>query len=120
MNSISKEGMDKITIWKNQYIVNGYCSGNLLLKIIIQESYLNTNVMTANIRKKLSTLDTYKLTTGSDITKFNIHVSLLIESLAARGKSTQDLLPQQTRPSSSTSGESSNTTKKVRLSPPRH
>jgi hypothetical protein len=43
MNSISKEGKAKITIWKNQYLVNGYCSGNLLLKIIIRESYLGTN-----------------------------------------------------------------------------
>jgi hypothetical protein len=58
MNSISKEGKDKITIWKNQYMVNGYCSGNLLLKIIVRASYLNTNTMTANIRKKLSSLDT--------------------------------------------------------------
>jgi hypothetical protein len=33
MNSISKEGKDKITIWKNQYSLLGYRSGNLLLKI---------------------------------------------------------------------------------------
>jgi hypothetical protein len=92
MNAISKEGKDKITIWKNQYLVNGYCSGNLLLKIIVRESYLDTNATTANIRKKLSSLDTYILTIGSDITKFKIHVSLLIDSLAARGESTQDLL----------------------------
>jgi len=72
--------------------VRGFLSGNLLLKIIVRESYLDTNATTANIRKKLSSLDTYILTIGSDITKFNIHVSLLMDSLAARGESTQDLL----------------------------
>lgn len=92
MSSISKEGKDKITIWSNQYTVNGQFSGNLLLKIIIRESYLDTNATTANIRKKLSSLDTYILTIDSDITRFNIHVSLLIDSLTARGESTQDLL----------------------------
>jgi hypothetical protein len=92
MSSISKEGKDKITIWNNQYTVGGHLSGNLLLKIIIRESYLNTNATTSNIRKKLSSLDTYILTIDSDITRFNIHVSLLIDSLTARGESTQDLL----------------------------
>ena len=92
MNSISKEGKDKVTIWKNQYTTRGFLSGNLLLKIIVRESYLDTNATTANIRKKLSSLDTYILTIGSDITKFNIHVSMLMDSLAARGESTQDLL----------------------------
>ena len=92
MSSISKEGKDKITIWNNQYTVGNNLSGNLLLKIIIRESYLDTNATTANIRKKLSSLDTYILTIDSDITRFNIHVSLLIDSLTARGESTQDLL----------------------------
>ena len=85
MNSISKEGKDKITIWKNQYTVLGNLSGNLLLKIIVRESYLDTNATTANIRKKLSSLDTYILMINSDITKFNIYMSLFINSLAARG-----------------------------------
>jgi hypothetical protein len=92
MNSISKEGKDKITIWKNQYTIGQRTSGNLLLKIIVQESHLDTNATTASIRKKLSSLDVYILTINSDITKFNVHVSLLIDSLAARGETTQDLL----------------------------
>ena len=35
MNSISKEGKNKILIWKKQYTVGTHSSGNLLLKIII-------------------------------------------------------------------------------------
>jgi hypothetical protein len=92
MNSISKEGKDKITIWKSQYTIGQRTSGNLLLKIIVRESHLDTNATTASIRKKLSSLDVYILTINSDITKFNVHVSLLIDSLAARGETTQDLL----------------------------
>jgi hypothetical protein len=92
MNAISKEGKIKILIWKNQYSVGTHFSGNLLLKIIIRESHLDTNATTTSIRKKLSSLDTYILTIGSDITRFNGHVRLLIDSLVARGKSTQDLL----------------------------
>ena len=92
MNSISKEGKNKILIWKKQYSIANYSSGNLLLKIIIRESHLDTNATTASIRKKLSSLDTYILTIGCDITRFNGYVRLLIDSLAARGETTQDLL----------------------------
>jgi hypothetical protein len=92
MNSISKEGKNKILIWKNQYNIGINSSGNLLLKIIIRESHLDTNATTASIRNKLSSLDEYILTIGCDITKFNGHVRLLIDSLAARGETTQDLL----------------------------
>ncbi len=92
MNSISKEGKTKILIWKKQYTVGNCSSGNLLLKIIIRESHLDTNATTASIRKKLSSLDTYVLTIGCDITRFNGYVRLLIDSVAARGERTQDLL----------------------------
>jgi hypothetical protein len=41
VNSISKEGKNKILIWKKQYhTVANFSSGNLLLKIIIRESYI--------------------------------------------------------------------------------
>jgi hypothetical protein len=92
VSSISKEGKDKIKIWNNQYTVGGHLSGNLLLKIIVRESYLDTNATTSNIRKKLSSLDTYILTIDSDITRLNIHVPLLIDSLTSRGESTHNLL----------------------------
>jgi hypothetical protein len=92
MNSISKEAKNKILIWRNQYSINGYSSGNLLLKIIIRESHLDTNATTSSIRTKLSRLDTYIVTIASDITKFNGYVRYLIDSLAARGESSNDLL----------------------------
>jgi len=45
-----------------------------------------------HIRAKLSALDSYILTIGCDISKFNAYVKDLIDSLTARGETTQDLL----------------------------
>ncbi len=75
-------------IWKDDYTIDEYKSGNLLLKVIIRESHIDTNATTSNIRTKLSSLDTYIHTIGQDITKFNGYVKLLIDSLQARGLKT--------------------------------
>jgi hypothetical protein len=92
MNSIPKEGKNKILIWRQQYTVDEFSSGIVLLKIIIRESHLDTNATTSSIRTKMSNLDSYIMTIGSDITKFNGYVRLLIDSLAARGETSNDLL----------------------------
>jgi hypothetical protein len=57
MNSISKEGKSKTMICKDQCHVNGLPSGDLLLKVIVRESHLDTNAMISTIRTKLSNLD---------------------------------------------------------------
>ena len=92
MNSISKEGKRKILVWEDQYQIGAYGSGNLLLKIIVRESHLDTNATSASIRKKLTNLDRYLPTIGQDITKFNTYVKLLIDGLRSRGEATSDLL----------------------------
>jgi hypothetical protein len=93
MNSISKERKSKIMILKGQCHVDGFPSGDLLLnKVIVRESRLDTNATISAIRTKLSNLDTYMLSIGGDITKFNTCVKGLAESLNARGKTTTDLL----------------------------
>jgi hypothetical protein len=92
MNSVSKEGKSKITIWKDQHHVDGFPSGDLLLKVIVRESHLDTNATISAIRTKLSNLDTCMLSIGGDITKFNTHVKGLVESTNARGETTTDLL----------------------------
>ena len=92
MNSISKEGKRKILVWEDQYQIGAYGSGNLLLKIIVRESHLDTNATSASIRKKLTNLDQYLPTIGHDITKFNTYVKLLIDGLRSRGEVTNDLL----------------------------
>ncbi len=92
MNSISKEGKKKILVLEDQYQIDTYGSGNLLLKIIVRESHLDTNATSASIRKKLTNLDQYLPTIGHDITKSNTYVKLLIDGLRSRGKATSDLL----------------------------
>ena len=67
-------------------------SGNLLLKIIVRESHLDTNATTGSIREKLSILDTYLPQVDCDVTKFNQYVKLMVENLWSRGEMTQDLL----------------------------
>ena len=49
MSLISKEGKDKVTIWKSQYTVAGhYSAGCLLLKIIVHKSYLDKQISGRN------------------------------------------------------------------------
>ena len=67
-------------------------SGALLLKVIIRESHIDSNAMTAMIRTKLSSLDTYIVTIASDITEFNQYGKLLVQLLHTRGETTTDLL----------------------------
>ena len=97
LNSLTKEAKMKIQIWESEYIIQNQHgtripSGNLLLKVIIRESHLDTNATTQSIRTKLSNLDRYIVTIGNDITKFNGYVKGLVQSLAARGERTEDLL----------------------------
>ena len=97
LNSLTKEAKMKIQIWESEYIIQNLQgtkipSGNLLLKVIIRESHLDTNATTQSIRTKLSNLDRYIITIGNDITKFNGYVKGLVQSLAARGERTEDLL----------------------------
>ena len=54
MNSLSKSGKAKVIINRDEYMVDWYRSGNLLLKVVIRESYLDTNATTSTIRTRLS------------------------------------------------------------------
>jgi hypothetical protein len=92
MKSISRVGRNKITGFRNQYTINGTACGILLLKIIIRESYIDTNATTTYIRDQLSSLDTFLPTVDYDIGKMNLHIQSLVEALNARGETTTDLL----------------------------
>ena len=97
MGSLSKEARMKIEAWENEYIIEDNAgsrspSGNLLLKVIIRESHLDTNATTQSIRMKLSNLDDYMLKISSNITQFNGYVKLLVRSLNARGQRAEALL----------------------------
>ena len=87
-----REVKTKITIWEDQYHVDGIPFGNFLLKFIIRESHLDTNTTISTIRTKLSFLNTYMLLIGGYIMKFNTYVKGLVKSLAARGETNNYLL----------------------------
>ena len=92
MDSLSKEGKDKVMVWEKDYKVLGFPCGISLLKVIIRESYIDTNATSLHIRTQLSSLDTLIGKIGHDITKFNARVKMMMESLAARGETTNDLI----------------------------
>ena len=81
MNSLTKEAKeakDVITIWEDNYRVYGLPSGNLLLRVIVRESHIDTNATKSSTRTKLSNFDTYMIKINS--------------ALAARGKTSDDIL----------------------------
>ena len=92
MNSLSKEAKDVITAWKEEYHVNGIPSGNLLLRVMIRESYVDTQATATAIRLKLSNLDSYIASVDHNVNKFNSFVKQQLAALAAHGQTTNDLL----------------------------
>jgi hypothetical protein len=93
-NSLTTEGLAKVRINEVEYMHGNppLPSGLLFLKIVIRESYLDSNATSSMIRIQLSNLDTYIVQAGNDINKFNKHVQALLEALNARGETTSDLL----------------------------
>ena len=92
MNSLSKVGKVKVSVWNSQYKVNGLPSGNLVLKVIIREIHLDTNAKTTSIITQLISMDAYIGTIGCDITKFNTHVKFLLAGVSSRGETSNYLL----------------------------
>ena len=48
-NSISIEGLQRVQLWRNQYELDGLVSGECLLKVIIRESYLDSNATVSTL-----------------------------------------------------------------------
>jgi hypothetical protein len=94
INSLSISGKAKLNIHADQYAVGNpkLPSGLCLFKVLVRESYLDSNATSGMIRTKLSNLDAYIHQTGNDIVKFNGYVRTLLDALTARGESTSDLL----------------------------
>ena len=60
--------------------------------VIIRELHVDTNATSSHIRTQLCTPEISIGQMGHDITKFNARVKLLMESLSARGETTNDLV----------------------------
>jgi hypothetical protein len=92
MNSLSTQGIQRIQVWQDQYHLNQEDSGGCLLKVIIRESYLDSNATVSTLRLNLSSLDEYIKENGSDLVAFNAYVQSQVDGLAARGQTTMDLV----------------------------
>ena len=92
MATLTKEAQARMMLFAEQYTVHGHPAGTALLKLVIMESYIDTNATTKFIREHLSSLDKYMVTIKSDIEKFNHYVKNQLDSLHAHGETTQDLL----------------------------
>lgn len=92
--SLTQEAANKISYFKDEYYVlcNGRPkqSGTCYLKVIIRESYMDTNATARILRDQLLSLDTLMGTCQSDITQFNEKVHNIIRGLTARGKPVPD------------------------------
>ncbi|NER25785.1 MAG: hypothetical protein F6J96_34850 [Symploca sp. SIO1C2] len=104
VNSLSTEGYKRIQVWRDQYIFvltdsstppveRKYYAGLCLLKVIVRESYLDSNATVTQLKLQLGQLHVYIEENGSDIVAFNAHVKAIIDGLSARGESSSDLLP---------------------------
>ena len=67
MTYLSKEIKQKLNVWKDQLIVNNMGSRNILLKVLVVESHIHMNTITACNYTQWSGLDEYMLTVGINI-----------------------------------------------------
>jgi hypothetical protein len=90
--SLTEDALARVMLVEDEYHVGGEPSGNLLLRVIIRESSLDSNATATVIRMKLSTLEHYMPTVKINIKVFNTYVKLQLKMLTARGETTNDLL----------------------------
>jgi hypothetical protein len=92
MASLTEAGKSQIELHRDEFMVGNLPSGNLLLRVIIRESHLDTHATTSVLRSQLNKLYLYMPMVNSDIVKFNTYVRTTVSALAARGATTEDLL----------------------------
>lgn len=93
--SLSKVGRSKIILEKKDYVVHvdrqEFCSGTLLMKVILNKMHLETKAAARGIRQRLQNLESYISKVGYDIVKFNDYVKSQMQQLAAKGENINDL-----------------------------
>src|SRR5210317_1327767 len=92
VNSLDKEAYNKVRMKSSEYTVEGYLSGELLLRTIIREAHTDTNATLKMIFVKIRLLPEYLTKFKGDISKFNLYVEGLIKSLEKQGATSTELL----------------------------
>lgn len=90
--SLSPEALNRINLRSDDYFSSDTPSGTCLLKVIIQESYIDSPATIRITREKLSKLDEKMRELDCDILKFNEYVQEQVRVLEARGAESSDLL----------------------------
>jgi hypothetical protein len=97
MTSLTKTALARILLLETEYImrVNTVTmpSGAALLRVVIRESIVDTNATLRHLREQLSKLDQYAIRVNGDIEKLNQYAQDVLNSLNARGATTQDMIP---------------------------
>ena len=90
--SLSLPGFRKVQTWHADWHINGRASALLLIKIIIRESFIDTQATTRILREQLSSLPAKLEELKGDIDQLNAFIKLTQDQLAARGETSNDLL----------------------------
>ena len=90
---LSADATVKITPWATQYMVGDQLASLPLLKVIIHESHIDTNVTMCIICEDLSLLNKHLILQGYDVDKLNTFVQNKLKQLCTHGATTTDLLP---------------------------
>jgi len=90
--SLSLPGFRKVHTWHDAWHINGRPAAFLLIKIIIRESFIDTQATTRILREHLSSLPSKLNDVKGDIDQLNAFVKLTQDQLAARGETSNDLL----------------------------
>lgn len=97
MASLTKTALARILLLEADYIIRTgnvtMPSGAALLRVVIRESIVDTNATLRHLREQLTKLDQYALRVNGDIEKLNQYAQDVLNSLTARGATTQDMIP---------------------------
>ena len=92
LSSLTLPGFRKVQTWHTDWHIGERPCAFMLLKVLIRESYIDTQATTRILREHLSSLPERLGELNGDIDQFNAFVKVTMDQLAARGETTQDLL----------------------------
>ena len=90
--SLTLPGFRKVQTWHTDWHIGELPSAHLLIKIIIRESFIDTQATTRILRAHLSSLPDKLNEVKGDIDQLNAFVKVTQDQLSARGETTHDLL----------------------------
>lgn len=90
--SLTEDARTKISLLRDQYVVQGTPDGPCYLKVILTTFFVETNATDFYLRETLHNLPKKMETLKSDIAAFNLHVRTTVSELASGGGVSQDLI----------------------------